>query len=246
MDRFGPTVRVLFEKEGSGEPVGTYPWVPVVHGPANVREPHPPEIITPKAGRKDAAAGFEPDAFAQKQGYRVELRAQKVIGPREQHACLGRKQVDRGLGRIGQAAPFFLHVKMSRQAPVRFFAYGPDAIRNIVQKAALAFHAFGNDLGGKSATAAEMDSLVPGAVAIAGEIEQDRGLWGRPFSVQAFFSELYLRLPQLLGQGLPGRVVGRNRVWAPFLRGKKGLDNGGFAECAGQKIARPRVRGIEH
>ena len=69
---------------------------------------------------------------------RVELRAQQVVGPRQQAGGFGGEQIDDGLGDVGQAAARLLRADVRGHAPEGFLAGEPDAVGDLVGKRPLA------------------------------------------------------------------------------------------------------------
>ena len=137
-----PARIVPLDQQGGGQPVGTDPRIPVVGRAA--REAHPAEIVAGETGRQDAAVDLQADALGDERRDLGEQIAHQVVGPGEQAGGLGGEQIDDRLGDVGQPRAGLLRAEMGRDAPEGLLAGKPDAVDDLVDEAALAFHALGD------------------------------------------------------------------------------------------------------
>ena len=96
-------------------------------------------------GVEDAAVDLGADARAHQRTHGVELRAQQVVGPRQQSGRLGGEQIHDRFGGIRQAGTRLLRAQVRRNAPEGLLAGGPDAVHDVVEETSLALDALGDD-----------------------------------------------------------------------------------------------------
>ena len=75
----------------------------------------------------------------------------------------------------GSPTPRFLRAHVRGNAPESLFADRPDAVRDVVDEAPLAFRAFRQHGGAQVSAASELHALPVGAVAVARVLEKQRG-----------------------------------------------------------------------
>ena len=166
------------------------------------------------------------DALADERRDAVERVPDEVVGPGQEHGRLGGEEIDDGLGDVGQAGTPLLGADVGRHAPERLFADRPDAVEDVVDEPALPFDRLGDDRFGQSHAAAEGDGLVAGPVPVADEIEEDRGLGGRPIGAETLLGQADMGRPDGLGDLGPSRGVAGLRIGMPGPRAREGRRRG--------------------
>ena len=141
------------------------------------------------------------------------------MGPRQQAGGLGGEEVHDRFGDVRQPGAGLLRAQVRGHAPEGLFAGEPHAVDDLVDEAALGFHAFGDDEVLQFLAAAVADGLVARTVAVALVFQEERGGQHVPGRLQLSFAGGQERGPRIGGQRLPGGAVGGSRIGAePIAR----------------------------
>jgi hypothetical protein len=132
---------------------------------------HPTEIATERRA-ENAAIGLDPDALADQRRNRAQVGREQVIDPGQQAGGLAGKELDNGLGDIGQTSAGLLCAQMRGNAPKCFLAREPDTVGDFVDEAAFRFDAFGDDQPLQFVPPPVARSLIMGTIAVALELKE--------------------------------------------------------------------------
>ena len=92
--------RVRFDQEGTGDPVGVNPRIPVIDGVFPGVPTHPPIVITLEGRIEQLAVNLFPDTRTDQLGNGIELFAEHMVDSRELSSGLAHAEIDSGIGDV--------------------------------------------------------------------------------------------------------------------------------------------------
>ncbi len=166
------------------------------------------------------------------------MRADQVLGPGEELAGLGAEELDDGIGDVVEAGTALLHVEVSGRAPEGLFADEPDAVDDVVDKAALSFKALGEDKALKLGVAAKALRFVARTIAVALELKKAGGEDGAPSGLLIGLGLLDHGRAEIFGNRLPGGAFVPARIGMVLVSGKKMAGKEILSEGGGKQVLR--------
>ena len=144
--------RVVFEEHRTRDPVRADPRIPIVHDPqpapdshpADVGDPHPPEI-TCLARFEDTAPHFRVDPTSDSGRGQQQRSADDVRGPRQRAGSLAGEEVDELIVGIGEPRLATLHEDVRRTTPPGLLTDRPDRVDDAVDETAVALDCLADD-----------------------------------------------------------------------------------------------------
>jgi hypothetical protein len=217
-DRRHAPHRIAFDDQHRGQPVRADPRIPVVDAASAIHKAHPPEVVAGEAGRQHAALDFVLDARTHQRRHTVQPCAQQIEHPRQQRARLGGEEIDDRLRHVGQGVAGALDTDVRGQAPRRLLADRPDAVDDVVEKAALRLQALGQHQRLQRVAAVKVQRLEVAAVADAGKVQIAGSGQGWPRIAQRLRPARDVRGTHGRRQRIPGRAS-----FDGWVRSKRGL-----------------------
>jgi len=182
---------------------------------------HPHEVLG-QTGLDDSVLSLEDAALADERIDFVERVTQEIDGGGDECRCLSGKEIDDRVAGIGESKVGLLNVKVCGDTPKALFTCGPEAVDDVIGKAAFGFDALGVDQGLESGHASAADVFVVAAVSYAGVLKKDCGghLW--PVEAKVFFTVRKESVAGFDAEGVPAGAIVDRREGPVSVEGNKG------------------------